>query len=452
MISKFKKDKIKTECILEFFPEQDTFAKAVFSGSYNYLAFAGDVRSGKTICILGILITLCKIYPNSRWVVVRKDLPTLKRTTLPTFNKYCNPSSFRESFNRTDFIYTAVNQSQILFMPESISEDPDLNRFKGFEANGFFLNQPEELSINTFYTTSQRAGQWRIKPMPPALLILDPNPNNTWFKSLFYDPWKEGTLKSKYYFQEAKISKNPHIGDEYIDLQRDTLPPELFKRYFCREWEEIDEAYQLVPFEYIKQCRDEVTCDDETLYMGVDIGWSGSDPTVATILKGYNIIHRDKLDKSKTTESRDFIINKMMQFGIDQNNVVVDNVGIGGGVCDELEEKRIYVHRFTAGEACDESFGDIGLRFLNIRAFAQWMVKEELKHKRAGNFTDQRLISDCRSIKYKISDEKEIRIEDKEQIKKRLGRSPDFWESYYYAVWARIKENFISKPGIRGIN
>ena len=70
-----------------FTSKQQEFAKAVFSGDYRYLLYGGAIRGGKTIAILGLVLVLARIYKGSRWVVVRKDLPTIKRNTIPSFER-----------------------------------------------------------------------------------------------------------------------------------------------------------------------------------------------------------------------------------------------------------------------------------------------------------------------------------------------------------------------------
>ena len=70
---------------------------------------------------------LCKVYPNSRWAIVRKDLPTLKRNTIPSFQKIV-PRSFMKSYNQDTQTVKFTNGSEIMFFAENYAQDKDLNR------------------------------------------------------------------------------------------------------------------------------------------------------------------------------------------------------------------------------------------------------------------------------------------------------------------------------------
>jgi hypothetical protein len=125
-------------------PAQDRFFEAALSGQYRFLAYGGGIRSGKTAMSLILAQLLCRVYPGSRWAIVRKDLPTLRRNVLPAFSKFRIPG-FMGEVNYANWTATATNGSQLVFFTESISEDPELNRWRGLEVNGFFPDEANEL-------------------------------------------------------------------------------------------------------------------------------------------------------------------------------------------------------------------------------------------------------------------------------------------------------------------
>jgi len=94
--------------------------------------YGGAIRGGKTFAGIGALLLLAKMYPKSKWCIVRDTLQTLKRTTIPSFNKVC-PQSFIKSYNQDTQTVTLSNDSQIIFMGENYADDKELNRFKGLE-------------------------------------------------------------------------------------------------------------------------------------------------------------------------------------------------------------------------------------------------------------------------------------------------------------------------------
>jgi len=433
---------------LTTFTQQSEFSEAVFSGRYSSLCFGGDIRSGKTVMQLGILTILCKLYPGSRWFVIRRDRDTLKRNTIPSFHKYCSPPGFFPEFNKSDLIATAINGSQIAFMSEAGSSDPELNRFKGLEANGFLLEQAEELREETYQIAIQRAGQWRLDPMPPMLILLNVNPNDSWPRVKFYEPWQDEKLAAPFYFQLARLTDNPWIAPEYIDTLRKTLPPAVFARYCEGKWDAIDAPMQLVSWEVIHACKERRETKDQRRYMGVDVGREGKDPSVWYVGEGPNIIARRVEEKTKTTECRDITIQMMVEYSVSAEYTCLDSVGLGAGVIDELDEKGFECIPFVGGTKCNTKIPGTEFHFINHRSWANWITAEAMKKNNVGNFSERKLLSDCGAIRYIIKDDKGIKIESKEKFRDRTHRSSDDWDAFYMSQWARFQDEIMPQPGM----
>lgn len=169
---------------------------------------------GKTIVCFGALITLSKLFPGSKWCVIRDSIPTLKRTSLESFKKIV-PTNFIKTFNQNDFIYTFKNGSQIMFMAENFEQDKEFNRFKGLEVNGFLLEQIEELQEELLNICFIRAGRNKIDKMPPRPIILaNVNPTLLWPKKRIYEPWSKGKLPPDWFYLPAKIYDNKTLAED----------------------------------------------------------------------------------------------------------------------------------------------------------------------------------------------------------------------------------------------
>lgn len=235
----------------------------MFSGDYTILGYGGAIRGGKSYGVFAILATLCRVFPGSRWAIVRKDLPTLKRNVLPTFNKIRElTGGFIQQVNQSTWVSTCSNGSEILLFSESLDVDPDLDRWKGLEVNGFVLEEANELSVKSFTKAKERAGSWVIpsstqRPLPtqpPPMILCTFNPSAGWVRDTFYDPWKNGTLRAPYFFQPATILDNPHLSDAY-KANLKTMPDAEYKRFVEGDWDvlagryfdELDRGVHLVP-------------------------------------------------------------------------------------------------------------------------------------------------------------------------------------------------------------
>lgn len=432
------------------FKDQTKFSNAVFSGTYKFLLFAGDIRSGKTIICLAILVILCKVYPESRWCVIRKTNKVIKRNTLPTFFKFCCPTKFIDEYRKQDMTVRFKNGSEIFFMSENYEDDPEGLAFLGLEVNGCLFEQLEECQKTTFEIMKSRTGQWTINPMPPQLIIANCNPSDNWVKEVWYDPWMQNELFPPYYFQEADIKNNPYITEEYINLLMKDWPEPLRRRFLERRWESTDMDWQLVSWEWIYAAKRKLPeRKSKTKFLGVDVGRQGIDPSIWMLMEDDNITAITENPKTDIDEVYDITKNIIQREGIDPENVCIDCVGLGAGVGDFLYNKdRMKVIRFFGGNKCNEYLEGTTFEFKNLRSWSHWVAAQELKNGLVGNFSHPKLISEAGAIKYGISSDKEIIIMSKEEFKKKMKRSSDYWDSFTYVVWAKRSRELMPKPGL----
>jgi hypothetical protein len=126
-------------------------------------------------------------------------------------------------------------------------------------------------------------------------------------------------------------------------------------------------------------------------------------------------------------------------------HVAVDAVGVGGGVVDACRAKEFFVQEYKAGsnKGVKLDVNDSPL-YDNIRSQAFWELSEALQK---GEFTIYDAIDHYAELKkdlvvhtYEITD-KVTKVESKNQMKKRLGASPDFADALSMAWWASKQEN-----------
>ena len=244
----------------ELTQRQSTAFNKAISGEYRVLVFGGAIRGGKTYWLLLTLVYLALNYPRSRWVIIRKSLPDLKRTTFPSFTSILNDgiNDYVEAWNRDTNVVTFTNGSELLFMAESYDDDKDLNRFKGLEVNGAGLDEVNELQEQTFYKVQERIGSWnKAEGKPPIVCLATCNPAHNWVKSVIYDRYVMQMLPERWAFIPSRITDNPHIPAEYLEALKE-LPPIQYARFVEGDWEVLDDVAN--PFLY--EWNDEKHIDD----------------------------------------------------------------------------------------------------------------------------------------------------------------------------------------------
>lgn len=166
------------------------------------------------------------------------------------------------------------------------------------------------------------------------------------------------------------------------------------------------------------------------LSAGADIARFGSDETIITCIYANGHASTEHVARGQDTMTTAGAIKALWDTGIAR--LAVDDGGVGGGVTDRLREQGVLVQAIENGSrATDEE------RFTNRRAELWWTVRE---HLRAGDLAldpkDRRLAADLTNIKYGYDSRGRIKLESKDDVKKRLGRSPDRGDALTLAVWA----------------
>ena len=129
-----------------------------------------------------------------------------------------------------------------------------------------------------------------------------------------------------------------------------------------------------------------------------------------------------------------------------KNKVFIDTIGEGAGVYSrfrELNEKNVY----SAKNSCSaKGLHDITgeYEFANMRAYLHWAVRDWLDPKN-GYFAalppDDKFSEEATEIHWKFQSDGKIIIEPKEDIKERIGRSPDKFDSLSLTFWPKDYES-----------
>lgn len=220
--------------------KQQQFINAVLSAKYTVMVFGGAIRGGKTFVALAIAILLCKIFPKSRWTIVRKDLKRLKDNTRPSLDKFLEGSGWKIVEGPTP-IFTSPEGSKIIFKGENFDRDKTLESFKGHETNGFILEEISEIKEVTFNKCIERAGSYIITPepsagQPPPLIIATCNPTQGWVKEKIYNPWKEGKLPPHMFYLPSFVTDNPELPKAYVNNLKN-LPLYEYEVFVLGNWD-----------------------------------------------------------------------------------------------------------------------------------------------------------------------------------------------------------------------
>lgn len=104
---------------------------------------------------------------------------------------------------------------------------------------------------------------------------------------------------------------------------------------------------------------------------------------------------------------------------------VVDKIGVGQGVVDRAKEKGLHVVGFVAGADAGKGNSD---KYANLKTRCYWEAAQWVK--RNAIEYDKELLEQLPEIRYTNDSEKRVKIEPKDDYKRRMGFSPDDAEAF----------------------
>jgi len=115
---------------------------------------------------------------------------------------------------------------------------------------------------------------------------------------------------------------------------------------------------------------------------------------------------------------------------------VIDVIGLGSGVIDRLREqgyrKIMAFHAQMKTERLDKA-GELG--FADLRSAAWWYMREQLQDGLVALPNNDLLMGDLVTPKWKVLSSGKIKVEGKDDIRKRLERSTDYADAVIQAMW-----------------
>lgn len=169
--------------------------------------------------------------------------------------------------------------------------------------------------------------------------------------------------------------------------------------------------------------RDVQPSNDKRIW-GLDVARFGMDRTTLVKRQGNTLLEKPTWWRGKDlmqTVGKVTALYEKSQYTDKPDWIVVDSIGIGAGVVDGLRQNGIPVRGVNVSEA--PSVGD---RFMRLRDDLYWRMREWFER------MDVRIPDDCDELigelvmpRYEYRQNGKIKVESKQELKKRLGRSPD---------------------------
>jgi len=199
----------------------------------------------------------------------------------------------------------------------------------------------------------------------------------------------------------------------------------------------IEDSSKLIPLYWIELAQErwrEVHGNgDGGLRTGVDVAGMGRDSTVFARRKGDVVESLKSFIKLGNME----IVGRL-QYEIESGDAMIDTIGEGAGVYSRGQELGMRVISAKFSESTDLTDMTGQRRFANTRAYCYWSVRDALNPELGGKLAlpdDEQLKEELNEPTYRIRSDGKILIEEKDEIKRRLGRSPDKADAVALTYW-----------------
>lgn len=279
-------------------------------------------------------------------------------------------------------------------------------------------------------------------------LLLCGNPTKT--SGTFYDSHNRD--RDTYKTHKVSSADSPRTSKENIQmLQRKYgADSDVFRVRVLGEFPK-GEADSLISLEVAEQAAETVVDISSafTLDVGVDVARFGDDKTIIAPRIGNRVLPLQQYSKKDTMETTGNVIKtvehlRKVHTQINKIVIKIDDDGLGGGVTDRLREVNrqkglgyIIIPIKNGSKAKDSD------HYYN-KAAEMWDTLRELLEENLSKFlqgepghielpNDDILIKQLSSRKYKIDSKGRIELESKDEMKRRIGESPDRADAVIYS-------------------
>lgn len=443
-------DSVQIESVRFLSSNEEVFDLEVEDNS-NFIVSKSNIivhnSGGKSYLGCFWILSMCLAYPGTGWLIGRKEMINLRRTTLVTLFKICAEygidSKKDMNFNQQTNIITFPNGSQIFLFDLSYQpSDPLYTRLGSLELTGAFVDESNEVDGQAIEILKTRLGRRKNDEygMKPKLLeTFNPDKGHVYQK--YFKPWKEGTLPPHRQFIRALITDNPYAPFDYVN-QLKNADKVTQQRLLYGNFDYDDDPMRLMAYDAINDLWSNTIVQDGEKYITADIARFGDDKTVIGYWEGLclkNVITREKLG---TDEVANAIRILARDNRVPYSNIIVDEDGIGGGVKDQLGGVKGFIANTVPFQGPElhkpENFANLKAQctfklaqLVNERRIAIEHIEAEFRSK---------LSEELDQIKAKGFDKDgKKNVISKDEIKTNLGRSPDRSDMVMMRMWFECK-------------
>lgn len=407
------------------------------------ILYGGSAGCGKSFGVCSLMIIKCLEHPNIRIGLARNELTTLKKTTMVSLFEVLNNWGLKVEehyrYNSTTGEITFTNGSKIVLLElRYLPSDPDYTRLGGQLLTFAVIDEAGEVDEKGKQILQSRLGRWLnndigVKP----ILLMTCNPSKNFLYRDYYIPYTDNTLPTYKKFIPALITDNEYINQSYIENLHKILTPIDKQRLIYGNWDYSSDPNSLIEYNQILSIfvNEKPYIESPINYISADIAFT-SDNAVIIIWEGLTAI---EIIVNPTDKIEDVIKDKAIEHNVKQTNISYDSDGVGKYLMNYLKQAKPIVNNARALQ--NENYENLKTQLYFKLAEAinggKLKVLSNLKY-------NDKISEELGMIKHKPTDNVgKVAMISKADVKRQLGRSPDFSDAMAYRMIFEIKPKIV---------
>lgn len=433
-------------------PKQRMCIEAFFDPKIREIYYGGAKMCGKSYLGAFLFIMQAIRYPETHYFIARRRITDLSKFLIPSLKEvgknYGVSNLFHVNLQRNTVEFT--NGSKIFLLEAAyLPSDPLYARYGSMQITQGWIEEAGEVDLEAKVNLQASIGRWKNKEYDiPIKLLLTCNPANNFIYDV-HRAFIRGELDPDTIFITALPTDNPYCTGEYFENLRRSLPEQIARRLLQGLWD-FENTSNLYSYELVNQAftKSAVQTRNRRKVIAVDVAHYGADRCVAWLYEGdgstgghFKIL----LDETETNLQQ--LVQRIHtwcnEYGINKMNVIFDAIGVGSYLKDFLPSAT----PFHSGRASRKTFGyKTELLYTNARVECMFLLAKLFETE---NISIEASEKQQRSLErelmtIEIIETKEDKMLDcthKDEIKNKIGHSPDYLDSMYMCMYKFMQTN-----------
>lgn len=270
-----------------------------------------------------------------------------------------------------------------------------------------------------------------------VLMISTPSLNRSGY---FFDTFKSKRMAGMYKLINVGLGDSKRVSKAWREEKKkqwgENSP--VYQTRVLGEFPEEAEGTMFPPKLVEPAIEREDIAAEGVVAIGADIARFGEDLIVFIVRHGGKVTRIIEYGKQDTMTTASML--RMLALDCKANLINIDDTGVGGGVVDRM---RVLKEQFS--DKWEINAVDMGsaaknpVRFANARAELSWGLRERFEEETISIPDHPTMQADLLAYKYSFNFREQVRMEPKEDMKERIGRSPDYGDALILAFFEAPK-------------